>query len=133
MFKHRMASGVVFTVMERPILGLLAHRESEMIVSPAQPPSERLETFIHEWLHAEFPGWSEDKVTAQGFRIAYGLWHCGCRKDRRLGAKRFELLAFLLAYLGDSRFGGRRKAPALARSLAGLLWKAGYRLPKKTK
>lgn len=133
MFTHRMASGKVFTVMEREILGLVSFRESEISVAPSQSPSECLESYCHEWYHAEFPSWTEEKVTAHGFRIAYGLWHRGSRKDLRLGASPDQLRAFLEPYFVGRRFSGNRKAPALARSLAGMLWKAGYRLPKRKK
>lgn len=133
MFTHQMANGLVFTVKEQKILGLVSFRLSEISIAPNQPPSERLETFIHEWFHAEFPAWSEEKVDAQGFRFAYWLWHCGCRKDLRLRSTRSEFEKFLEPYFRADRVAGFRKCPALARSLAGMLWKAGYRLPKRKK
>lgn len=43
-------------------------------VDPRQDAYEYLDTIIHEWLHIEFPTWSEKTVTAKSKKLSKFLW-----------------------------------------------------------
>jgi hypothetical protein len=49
-------------------------------VDPRQPPSEMLDTFVHEFLHVAFPNMPENEVARAATLIADNLWLQGYRR-----------------------------------------------------
>jgi hypothetical protein len=56
-------------------------RAGEIFVFADRPPRTRLETALHEALHAEEPEMSERRVTRIAARLASFLWRLGWRED----------------------------------------------------
>lgn len=49
-------------------------------VDPRQPPSEMLDTFVHEFLHVAFPKMPENEVARAATLVADNLWLQGYRR-----------------------------------------------------
>lgn len=52
-------------------------------INPKLRGKQRLETVIHESLHAEFPDMSEEQVVAAGNNISRLVWRLGYREKGR--------------------------------------------------
>lgn len=129
MFTHRLTTGRHVRVREREILGLCEFHLRAITVSPSQPRREKLETYVHEWWHAEFPRLHEPRVERLGRATARCLWALGLRPDRRLRGNPRRLGRAAERLLPPDLPPRRRER--LARGLARYLWKAGYRLPAR--
>jgi len=81
--RHRFR-GKWFKVVEKRLplcVDGLCHFEDRLIeIDPSQEDRERLETLIHEALHACIQDLSEDAVEATGYSISNLLWADGWRK-----------------------------------------------------
>lgn len=129
MFTHRLTTGRRVRVREREILGLCEFQRRAITVSPRQPRREKLETYVHEWWHAEFPRLRERHVDRLGRATARRLWALGLRPDRRLRGSSRRLRRCAERLLPPDL--PPRRRDRLALGLARYLWKAGYRLPAR--
>lgn len=129
MFTHRLSTGHRVRVREGEILGLCEFERRAITVSPRQPRREKLETYVHEWWHAEFPRLREARVDRLGHATARCLWALGLRPDRRLRGRPRTLRRAAERLLPPDLPPCRRERLALG--LARYLWKAGYRLPAR--
>ena len=50
-------------------------------INPRLKGKTRLETIVHECIHAEFPDMSEDQVESAGTNIGRLLWRLGYRQE----------------------------------------------------
>lgn len=60
--------------------GELDTKTGVVYIDPRQPPSEMLDTFVHEFLHVACPHMSEERVERAATIIAKNLWAQGYRK-----------------------------------------------------
>lgn len=49
-------------------------------IDPRQPPQERLDTIIHEWLHHRFTDMGEMEVERLAHELRHALWRDGWRR-----------------------------------------------------
>lgn len=79
-FKVRLSTGWWKVVVE-PILGWCNYKElNTIIVRPSTENMDRLDTIIHEALHASKKGMSEAEVARVATDIARVVWRAGYRK-----------------------------------------------------
>ena len=64
---------------DSPEIVASAPKHREIWINPEAKDMERLETIVHESLHAEFPRMREETVRAAGHNIARLLWRLGYR------------------------------------------------------
>ena len=68
----------------RAVPGAVGHYDPdrrELVVSPSLRGEQRLDTVIHELLHAALPDLDEDAVNTTASDIARLLWRLGYRDD----------------------------------------------------
>jgi hypothetical protein len=57
-----------------------AWKEDRIIeIDPRQNAYEFLDTLLHEWIHIEFPDWTERTVAAKSKKLSKFLWKHKCR------------------------------------------------------
>lgn len=56
------------------------HQTGTIVIPPSPETQDRLDTFIHEPLHAALPGMSEAEVTRVAGDLAKVLWKAGYRR-----------------------------------------------------
>lgn len=78
-FRVKLSTGWWTLIME-PIHGWTSPSQRVIIVTPCKETKERLDTLIHETLHASKWGMSEDEVRRVAKDVATVLWRAGYRR-----------------------------------------------------
>jgi hypothetical protein len=55
-------------------LGQAFSETKEIEIDPRQDSKEYIDSLIHEWLHVEFPDWTERKVAGKSRKLSGFLW-----------------------------------------------------------
>ena len=72
--------GETWTIEEAELCGMCDREEHLIPIASNLTPKWRLETLIHELLHAAVPGLSEDEVEHLDRILQEGLWADGWRR-----------------------------------------------------
>ena len=75
-------NGVRWRVTDQAVDGMCDHDGNLVYVDPKQKGRERLDTLIHEMLHATRPEMGEENVAAVAKVLTTVLWRNGWRRRR---------------------------------------------------
>jgi hypothetical protein len=77
-FSVKLSTGRWDYVLE-PICGITVY-DKIVVIKPSRENRDRLDTFVHETLHASCKGMSEAEVTRVAADLAKVLWRAGYRR-----------------------------------------------------
>lgn len=72
--------GEAWTVQEAVLQGLCSHGSNTVLINPMQSDKSRLDTIVHEMVHATRPKMSEENVSRVAAACTAVLWKDGWRK-----------------------------------------------------
>ena len=75
-------NGVRWRVTDEAVAGVCDHDGNTVSITPYQRKRERLDTLIHEMLHATRPEMGEENVVAVAKALTTVLWRDGWRRRR---------------------------------------------------
>jgi len=81
-FEVALPGGKTVRVFDQRIYGLWDSHERTIAVDDRQTEEERLNTLIHEALHALAPQWGEQRVSDNADFVAAILWKAGYRRRK---------------------------------------------------
>jgi len=79
----------IWTVQDAVLLGVCLHGPNTVVINPLQSDKKRLDTVIHEMVHATRPKMCEENVSRVAAACSAVLWKDGWR--RRARARRKEM------------------------------------------
>ena len=85
---HVRVAGVRWRVTDEAIDGVCDHDSNTVSVDPHQRRRKRLDTLVHEMLHATRPEMGEENVAAVAKVLTTVLWKDGWRWGRRRRRRR---------------------------------------------
>jgi hypothetical protein len=85
-FRIKLSTGWWTVVME-PIHGWASPAQKVILITPCKETKERLDTIVHETLHATKWGLTEEEVQRIANDITAVLWRAGYRRENSRGKK----------------------------------------------
>jgi len=124
-FTYSTTQGRKVTVGESLIFGLASNEEDFIWINENQGSREKLGTYIHEWLHIEFPRRPEWMVVKHEKLLATGLWRAGLRKRKGDGVESVKTIVARIVGRACKYWAVKTRPAACC--LADYLYVAGYR------